>query len=303
MAFSPDGKNLALVGGERRQETTNRDAKQVVLWETATGQERCRLTGHEHQLIAAAFSPDGKIIASAAHEEDTIRLWDTSTGKPIGQLMGHRGRVNSLAFLPTGKILISGSLDTTILFWDMERFAVEKKAIVKHLGTEALNSLWADLASSDAARAYRTIATLAEHPDEAVSFLKASLLKETKTDPNVIARLIADLDDNQFAVREKASSELAKLGYRAEPALREALRNKPSGEVQHRVNLLLAKLEDVATDPVKLRILRAVEVLERIGTTEARRVLHGLQEAGEGPLSEDAKASLERLAKRTQAKP
>ncbi len=299
LAFSPDSRTLALVGGDR---PAHQDAMEIILWETATGHVRCRLTGHEHQALRAAFSPNGRIIASAAAEE-TIRVWDAPTGKQIGELTGHRGRVDSLAFLPNGNTLISGGVDRTILFWDMERFAPEKKDTVKHLGAEGLNSTWADLANSDAARAYRAIATLAEHPDETMSFLKASLPKGAKADSTVIARLIAELDDNQFAVREKASTELAKLGYRAEPALREALRAKASQEVQHRVNLLLIKLEDLATDPVKLRVLRAVEVLERIGTPEARQVLHGLEDAGEGPLSEEAKASLERLAKRAQAKP
>jgi WD40 repeat protein len=301
LAFSPDGKTVSLAGGVPRQ-VSGEDATHVVLWETATGRERLRLTGHKRQIKAAAFSVDGRILASTGREE-VIRLWDTATGKQIGQLTGHRGWVNSLAFSPDGKTLISGGPDSTILFWDMGRISVERKEVAKDLGEERLKALWADLADSGAARAYRAIVTLTEHPGEAVSFLKGSLPQGPKADPNVIARLVSDLDDNAFAVREKASSELAKMGYRAEQALRQALRAKPSQEVQNRVNLLLGKLEDLASDPAKLRILRAVEILERIGSPDARQVLHGLQDAGEGVLSEDAKASLERLAKRAKNMP
>jgi WD40 repeat protein len=301
LAFSSDGKMMALAGGEKRQ-TSGEDAKHVVLWETATGRERLRLVGHEHQVRAAAFSVDGRILASTGRA-GIIRLWDTATGKQIGQLTGHRGWVNSLVFSPDGATLISGSIDSTMLFWDVGRISVEKKEVVKVLGALRLKGLWGDLADSDAPRAYRAITTLAQHPDETRSFLKASLLKTPNAHPKVISQLISDLDDNQFAVREKASTELGKLGYLAGPALRQALHSARSPEAEYRLKLLLNKLEDEAADMARIRVLRSIEALERMGEGEAVRALHDIQTSGEGFLKEEAQASLERLAKRARNSP
>src|SRR5207249_411613 len=103
---------------------------------------------------------------------------------------------------------------------------------------------------------------------------------------------------DEFAVREKAAGELAKLGEAAEPALRKALSGKPSAETARQVERLLARLEGMSSAPL-LRGLRSVEVLEGIGTDEARRLLEKVaQEAPSPRLVRDAKAALERLARR-----
>jgi WD40 repeat protein len=302
LAFSPDGKTAALPGGQWGKDQGSQDPTEIILRETATGRERCRLTHHVYQPKSAAFCPKGRIIAVGGHREETIRLWDAYTGQEIGQLAGHRGGIDCMCFLPDGNTLISGSADCTILFWDMRKFEVERKLAVDKLGQEGLNAMWADLAHPDAARAYQAIRTLAEHPNEASAFLWELLEKTTKVDPKVIAQLISNLDNNQFEVREKASGELGKLGYLAESALRQALERKTSNEQQHRMKLLLEKLEDQGNDLVRIRVLRGLEVLERIGTKQAREVLHQLQNSSGGLLSEEAKASLERLAKRPGSK-
>jgi len=55
-------------------------------------------------------------------------------------------------------------------------------------------------------------------------------------------QLILDLDHDSFGVRERASSELAKLGREVEPVLREALQATPSVEVRARLRRLLTAL-------------------------------------------------------------
>jgi WD40 repeat protein len=49
--------------------------------------------------MAVAFSPDGKLVASASHDK-TVRLWDSATGAARGTLKGHSNRVNAVAFSP-----------------------------------------------------------------------------------------------------------------------------------------------------------------------------------------------------------
>jgi hypothetical protein len=132
-----------------------------------------------------------------------------------------------------------------------------------------------------------------------VPFLRASLSKPAAADPRAVARLIAELDDDRFAVRENASRELAKRSAAIEGALRQALERHPSAEVKRRLGRLLENLAAPAQKPERLRELRAVEALERIGTPEARQVLHELADDGTAtPLAQDAKAAAERLANR-----
>jgi hypothetical protein len=114
-----------------------------------------------------------------------------------------------------------------------------------------------------------------------------------------LARLVADLDDNDFMVRQKASEELAALGRQAEGALTKALEGNPSAEVKRRVTDLLAKLEGAPEGAEQRLLLRAVEALERVGTPGARRLLEWLaKEAPEAEVVREAKASSTRLGKR-----
>lgn len=84
------------------------------------GTELWRAQAAEESVTQLAFSPDGRMLASAAgFVESAVRLWDVATGSEIGRLNGHRTFVRSLAFSPNGKTLASGSADQTIKLWDV----------------------------------------------------------------------------------------------------------------------------------------------------------------------------------------
>ncbi len=118
-----------------------------------------------------------------------------------------------------------------------------------------------------------------------------------------VQQRIADLDSNQFAVRAAAAKELAVLGEVAEPALRQALDGKPSVELRKRVEALLAGMRTAPPEET-LRSLRAIQVLERIGTPDAQRVLRKLATgAAAARETRDARDALERLARRPVKKP
>jgi DNA-binding beta-propeller fold protein YncE len=67
---------------------------------------------------AVAFSPDGKMLASA--DDSTIKITDLATKKPVAELKGHKSGVLALAYTPSG-MLISGSEDGTVRFWNVNK--------------------------------------------------------------------------------------------------------------------------------------------------------------------------------------
>jgi hypothetical protein len=110
--------------------------------------------------------------------------------------------------------------------------------------------------------------------------------------------LIGELDSNQFRVRGQASQELEELGDLAETALRKAIAGNLSLESHRRVEDLLHKLEARILSPKQLLNLRALEVLEHIDTPESTLLLRRIAKgAPKGRLTQEAKASLERLSK------
>jgi HEAT repeat protein len=125
--------------------------------------------------------------------------------------------------------------------------------------------------------------------------LKDHLHPVVAADAKRLATLLADLDSEQFTVRDKAARELERLGESALPALKKAQEESTSAEVRRRVEQLLAKEQ---SSP-HLREARAVEVLEHIATPETRELLRKLAEGvPEARLTREAKAALERLAQR-----
>jgi hypothetical protein len=164
------------------------------------------------------------------------------------------------------------------------------------------DALWADLASPDAGKAFRAMGMLRAMPEQAVALLRERVGPEPTASGERIPRLIADLDNNRFPVREKATRDLEKLGPAAETALRQALRGRPAPEARRRLDQLLAKRDQAVLPADTVRRLRAVEVLEQLGSPEARQVLETLtQGPPQSLVTREAKASVARLSRRAEA--
>ena len=114
--LSPDGKVLAVTyQGEMRGLSVESEVK---LWDIASGKERDDPRPHWSDVEVMAFGPDGKTVAAPTPDGRVIQFRDAATGQVRGEFRGPRDRVTALAFGPDGR-LFTGSLDATVLAWDL----------------------------------------------------------------------------------------------------------------------------------------------------------------------------------------
>jgi RNA polymerase sigma factor (sigma-70 family) len=289
-ALSPDGRLLA------HANVNGQGAPHLALQDVGTGKAVRVLDKLPDRASALALSPDGRALAWGGKNDRTIHLVEVATGRQRHAFRGHKGAFTVLAFSPDGRRLISGNEDTTALVWDL---AGRPGAAAPE--PNGLAAAWADLAGDDAAAAYIAIRCLAAEPGDMVPLLRKSLRPVPMEDEKRFARLMADLDSDEFAAREKATAELEQLGDAAVPACRKALEGKPSAEMRQRLEKLLERTERErwSPSPDRLRQLRALEALELAGGDEARRLLDELASGMSGAwLTEEAKAARQRLPKR-----
>ena len=243
-----------------------------------------------------ALSPDDSILVHGG-TDGLVHLWDVVTGKEVAAFKGHVGAINAVAFAPNGKTLASASADTTTLLWDVSKLTLPVRA-VKELSADEEKMRWQALAEADAEKAFTAIIDLAASPKEATAFLKEQVKPAVPLDMKRIQELIAKLDDEQAAVRQKATNDLIDLGEQAVPVIDKTLPTNPPLEVRKRLDEARKALTSPILKGETLRVHRAVEVLERMGTPEARQLLQALAGgAAEARQTREAKAALERLGK------
>jgi hypothetical protein len=192
---------------------------------------------------------------------------------------------------------VSLGADMTALVWDVSQLPRKQRPKAAALGVGEFRRLWDDLAGADAAHADEAIHRLAVGREQAVGLMR-DRLEPVRFDGQRVATLVTDLESRQYRVRSHARTELERLGECAAPALRAALSGKPPLETRRVVEELLEKISRRELTPEQTRSLRALEVLEQVGTPGAVRLLETLAKgAPEALLTREAKASLSRLAK------
>jgi WD40 repeat protein len=298
VAFAPDGRTLAAGGPDGT----------VRLWDVASGKERNCLevrgiSWRDDGDGVIDFSPDGRTLAVGGEAGD-VRLWEVVSAEEVRCFRGHTDAVRTLRFAPDGRALASGSRDHTTLVWDATGLSPGGRLVPRPVSPQELERLWAALGEGSARMARRSLWRLVAAPRQVLPFLKRRLRPVQPAPAGHIPRLLTELDDDRFEVRERASAELARLEELAVPALRRALAGKPNPEVRRRIEQILGRTDGRTPTARHLLAVRSVEVLEQVGGREGRALLRDLARgAPEARLTQEAKAALQRLARRPGAAP
>ena len=156
-----------------------------------------------------------------------------------------------------------------------------------------LSRLWDDLAG-ETVPAAKAVARLAAQPEKALALLKEKLRPAEVPDRKKILKLIDDLDDDTFVVRETAMRDLEKTLPPSVGLLREALATTQSLEIKNRLQRLLEPFEE-ETSLERLRQRRVLQAIERMNTAEARKLLETLAKGPKGvELTDEAATALRR---------
>jgi DNA-binding beta-propeller fold protein YncE len=112
LRFSPDGKILAVAGG---QPSAKGDLR---LYQVSDWKLLGVLRGHDDVVFSVSFSPDGNQFASASFDH-TLGLWDVAQLKLLKTYKSHSDFVYAVAFAPSGKHLFSASKDRSVQMTDL----------------------------------------------------------------------------------------------------------------------------------------------------------------------------------------
>jgi hypothetical protein len=248
-------------------------------------------------FCASCFSPDGQLLA-ACGVDSLVRVFEVATRQEVLVLPGHGDVVSQVVFAPDSKRLISRSEDQTILVWDLLAPPGTPRLLPNEPLPGQLLRLWQSL-QKPGGEGYRSATLLTHWPQQTVPFLRARLKREPPRDARRVTRLVAQLDSDSRPQRDAAMRQLEQLGELAVPELEQAVTKPASAEVQRRAQALLDAVGREAMTGAPLRALRAVRVLEQIGTPAAREVLRELAR-GEplASLTQASKTALQRPAAR-----
>jgi WD40 repeat protein len=250
------------------------------------------LSRDERVLVAGAAFYLGK-----SQWDDRLHLIEVTSGRTIQTLHTGKAHATSAAFAPYGKHFVTGMEDGTALIWDIGPIKPAKAPTAA-----VVQRWWNELASDDTESAYLALRHLAGSPEQSLPVLKKYLQAKSAVSAAEIQKFIDDLDSPKFAIRTKASQELAKLGSQPFPLLAAAMKKPLSLEQYQRMEKLF-DAGPLIRHPKILQRLRAIQALEFIGSNDAKQILQALAKGhSTQPETAAGEKALQRLLQRAKMK-
>jgi hypothetical protein len=287
LVVSPSGKWLIRIGNQGVEELVwatrlNSGRKKEILKFETVAYDVCVALAPDDRCLAIGFPGHGLTVV------------ELESGQVRCRFSCRDAEDTCLAFSPDSRWLASGSLDRSVLLWDLTGRMANGKMEPIRLTDAELSRLWKDLGATDGASTRRAIWELVAGADDSVTFLGKQLQPDRPPDAKFIARLLTDLGSESFPTRAKAAPELESLHDAAELWVRKKLSESVTLEVRRRLEQVLEKIDEWWA--AHQGMVRAVEVLERIASPETCRVLQKLAANETSPrLADEAKAALRRL--------
>ena len=291
VSFTPDGRGLAAAGysiiGTPREIASPLVTRGSVAaiapvtkdipWVEMKGMGIAMALSADGRLMALAYgtqvhflSGNQRALPPREMEQWRTSIWDTATGKEIMQVP--EDNATAIAISPAGTKLATGTGNGNVKFWEIAPVGFAEKAA--QLAATDLVKLWTDLADEDASQCHTALWALSAAGKPAVALLKEKLSPQKSVSGDQVKDLLVKLDSEKYAVREAAFRDLKVLGSAVEAELRQAAADaKSSKEVRQRLQKILESWEKRPATSDELRQMRALQVLERIATPEARAVL------------------------------
>ncbi|MCI0703229.1 MAG: WD40 repeat domain-containing protein, partial [Planctomycetia bacterium] len=296
VAFSPDGKLVTPVSATPLLIFDGVDDKP-----SGTNRQKLfapeRFTFDDGPIHNAVFSHDGHLlIVGGTGLYGGVEVWDLATHELVRKFTTGYGEISRICLFPDGKRIASAGAEEAITVWDLSFRG--NKGMPK---ADELAQAWTDLESLDPAVSYPAVKILAAGGNRGTDVIVGGT-KEMLTIQRKIAEWIEDLGSQTFSIREVAMKELLDLGIRALPAVNEATESEDPDVRDRAIELqkkFTAKGLNVPSHGLAgdtMRLFRAVQALEEIGTPEAKSLLELIANSGGLPANA-AKAALKRMKK------
>jgi WD40 repeat protein len=111
--FSPGGERLLTVCSD---DYRDRNPGTVQLWDARSGSPVGPTLPHRVAGLAAAFDPDGRLVATGGYDGD-VRFWDAATGTAVGPALIQSGPIPTIAFVSGTKLLAAAGKDGELALW------------------------------------------------------------------------------------------------------------------------------------------------------------------------------------------
>jgi WD40 repeat protein len=258
--------------------------------EIETGRVVCYLGAEDRKVV----SPDDRILAVLSSR---VRLLEVATGKALALLpKGHDAKITSITFSPDRESLVTGAEDGTVIVWDWKNAVGLREGLTRDAESWQIHKWWGQLGSDDVALAFRRMKEMIRGGAKTVEFIKERFGEVNRCHDSVsVEHLIARSCDSDRAKNEIARKRLLELGFETIEAVRVARAKEKDPKACVMLDALLASPDIQQLSAARRCQLRAIQILEEIGSIEAYRLLQSLSTASDTFLGHPAGAAASRL--------